>query len=65
MISRKQIKDMLKGHGAQQVSDDALAIIEEHLADYTSVLAEKCVKLAEHSGRVTVKDVDARAVVEL
>lgn len=65
MISRKQIKEMLKDHGAQQVSDDALDIIERHLEDYTQILAEKCVKLAEHANRVTVRDDDAKTAVEL
>ncbi len=54
------MEKILKNCGAERASDKAKAALKDVLEDKAAVIAEKAVKLASHSGRVTVKGGDVK-----
>ncbi len=54
------MEKLLKKAGASRVSEDAKKTLKEILEDYASVVCEKATKIAQHSGRKTVKGGDIK-----
>jgi histone H3/H4 len=51
---------LMRKAGAKRVSEDAAQAIAEVIEERALVIAAAAVKLAEHAGRKTVRDVDIR-----
>jgi len=51
---------VMKKAGARRVSQDAAQAMAELVEERALVIATEAVKLAEHAGRKTVRDVDIR-----
>ncbi len=51
---------LIRKVGAKRVSEDAARALAEILEEYALSVASEAVKLAEHAGRRTVRDVDIR-----
>jgi len=49
---------IIKGSGANRVSEDAKAALAKILEEYGEKISEEAVKWAKHAGRKTVKAVD-------
>ena len=51
---------LMRRAGAKRVSEDAARAMAEVVEERAIVIATEAVKLAEHAGRRTVRDVDVR-----
>jgi DNA-binding protein len=56
-------KIMIKA-GAERVSEDAKKELKKILEDYSIVIAEKSIKLAQHAGRKTIKAEDIKLALK-
>jgi histone H3/H4 len=54
------MEKILKNCGAERASDKAKAALKDVLEDIATEIAERAVKFATHSGRVTVKGGDVK-----
>jgi len=59
------INRIAKAAGAQRVSSDCAAMIQEVAVDFIEDLAGKAVAAANHAGRKTVKGSDVKAVMKM
>jgi histone H3/H4 len=55
---------LMRGAGAERVSEDASQALVEVLEEYGETVAKKAVSLAKHAGRKTVKREDILEAVE-
>ncbi|MDR3292137.1 MAG: histone family protein [Methanobrevibacter sp.] len=55
---------LLKNAGAERISEDAKVVLVEALENYATVVAEKSLSYAKHTGRKTVKAGDINLAVE-
>ena len=65
MVSKRLLplaamEKILKQSGAERVSDKAKAALKDIVEEIAAEIAERAVKLAVHSGRVTVKASDVK-----
>ena len=51
---------IIRKAGAKRISEDAAKALAEVLEEHALVISTEAVKLAEHAGRRTVRDVDIR-----
>ncbi len=58
------MEKLLKKCGASRVSEDAKTVMKEILESYGEEVGERAVKLAEHSGRKTIKGSDIKLAVK-
>ncbi len=58
------MEKFLKDCGAARVSEDSKEVLKEVLEQYARQIGEKAVRLAEHSGRKTVKGVDIKLALK-
>ena len=58
------MEKLLKNCGAPRVSEDAKEALREALEDYGEMLGERAVKIAQHSGRKTVKAGDIKLAIK-
>lgn len=54
------MEKILKNCGAERASDKAKAALKDVIEDIANEIAERAVKLAVHSGRVTIKAGDVK-----
>lgn len=54
------MEKILKNCGAERASDKAKGALKDVVEEIAAEIAERAVKLAMHSGRVTVKSEDVR-----
>ncbi len=54
------MEKLLKKCGATRVSEDAKATMKDILEEYAEQIGQKAVKMAQHSGRKTVKGADVK-----
>lgn len=54
------MEKILKNCGAERASDKAKAALKDIVEEIAAEIAERAVKLATHSGRVTVKAGDVK-----
>ncbi len=59
-LSLLAMEKLLKNSGAERVSNCAKEALRDVLEDMSTELGEKSIRLANHSGRKTVKGVDIR-----
>ncbi len=58
------MEKILKKCGAGRVSEDAKEAMKEVLEDYGEQIGQKAVRVAQHSGRKTVKGVDIKLALK-
>lgn len=58
------MEKLLKNCGAPRVSEDAKAAMKEVLEDYGEQIGQKAVRIAQHSGRKTVKAADIKLAIK-
>ena len=58
------MEKLLKKCGAQRVSEDAKEAMKDILENYGEELGQKAVRIAQHSGRKTVKGSDIKLAVK-
>ncbi len=58
------MEKLLKKCGAERVSEDAKEAMKELLETYGEQIGEKAVRIAQHSGRKTVKGSDIKISVK-
>ena len=54
------MEKLIKKAGAPRVSEDAKTALKEVLEDYAANICEKATRIAQHSGRKTVKSGDIK-----
>ncbi|MEM4267479.1 MAG: NFYB/HAP3 family transcription factor subunit [Candidatus Woesearchaeota archaeon] len=54
---------ILKKCGAERVSDEAKKALKAVIEERATAIAQKAIKIAEHTGRKTVKGADIRLAV--
>ena len=64
IIPLAAMEKLLKKCGANRVSEDAKKAIKEVLEEYGEKVGEKAVRIAQHSGRKTVKGSDIKIAVK-
>ncbi len=64
IIPLAAMEKLLKKCGAGRVSEDAKEAMKEVLEAYGESLGEKAVRIAQHSGRKTVKGSDIKIAVK-
>ena len=64
IIPLAAMEKLLKKCGAARVSEDAKEAMKEVLENYGEKIGEQAVRLAQHSGRKTVKGVDIKLAVK-
>jgi histone H3/H4 len=60
IIPLAAMEKLLKKAGAPRVSEDAKSAMKEVLEDYGERVGQKAVRIAQHAGRKTVKEVDIK-----
>ncbi len=60
IIPLAAMEKLLKKAGAPRVSEDAKSAMKEVLEDYGERLGQKAIRIANHAGRKTVKEVDIK-----
>ena len=63
-FANARVEKVIRRAGAQRVSADAIAALNEILTDHGKTLAKYAVELARHSGRKTVKENDIKLASE-
>lgn len=58
------MEKLLKKCGAARVSEDAKEAMKEVLEEYGEQIGQKAVRMAQHSGRKTVKSSDVKLAVK-
>ena len=58
------MEKLLKNCGAPRVSEDAKAAMKEALEEYGEKIGQMAVKIAQHSGRKTVKASDIKIAIK-
>ncbi|MBS3152774.1 histone family protein [Candidatus Woesearchaeota archaeon] len=58
------MEKLLKKCGAARVSEDAKGAMKDVLEDYGEEIGQKAVRIAQHSGRKTVKGSDIKLAVK-
>ncbi len=58
------MEKLLKKCGAARVSEDAKVAMKEVLEDYGEQIGQKAVRVAQHSGRKTVKGADIKLALK-
>lgn len=58
------MEKLLKKCGAARVSEDAKVAMKEVLEDYGEQIGQKAVRVAQHSGRKTVKGPDIKLALK-
>lgn len=58
------MEKLLKKCGAARVSEDAKEAMKEVLEDYGEQIGQKAVRVAQHSGRKTVKGPDIKLALK-
>ena len=64
IIPLAAMEKLLKKCGAGRVSEDAKEAMKEVLENYGEKIGEQAVRLAQHSGRKTVKGVDIKLAIK-
>ena len=64
IIPLAAMEKLLKKCGAARVSEDAKEAMKEVLENYGEQIGEKAIRLAQHSGRKTVKGADIKLAVK-
>lgn len=64
IIPLAAMEKLLKKCGAERVSEDAKEAMKELLETYGEQIGEKAVRIAQHSGRKTVKGSDIKISVK-
>ena len=64
IIPLAAMEKLLKKCGAARVSEDAKQAMKEVLEEYGEKVGEKAVRIAQHSGRKTVKGGDIKPAVK-
>ncbi len=60
IIPHAAMEKLLKKAGAERVAEDAKTTLSEILEELGLQLGQRALKLAEHSGRKTVRNVDLK-----
>ena len=63
-FANARVEKLMRKAGAQRVSADAIAKLNEVISAYGTQLAKYAVELASHSGRKTVKENDIKLAAE-
>ena len=63
-LTLSPLKRIFKNAGAKRVSDEAMVVLANNLEAQCSIIAENSINMAEHAGRVTVKDTDVKLAVD-
>ena len=63
VLANATMEKLLKKAGAFRVSDSAKEALKEVLEAYAEMVGHKAVRLAKHSGRKTVKNIDVKEAV--
>ena len=58
------MEKLLKKAGAPRVGEDAKVALKEVLEDYAATICDKASKIAQHSGRKTVKGGDIKLAIK-
>ncbi len=58
------MEKLLKQCGAARVSEDAKEVMKDILEEYGEQLGQKAVRIAQHSGRKTIKGSDLKLAVK-
>jgi len=58
------MEKLLKKCGAPRVSEDAKDVMKDVLQEYGEQVGQKAVKIAQHSGRKTVKGTDIKLALK-
>ena len=64
IIPKLPIAKILMAQGAKRVSEDAINEVVNYLIKYSEEISERALKLAIHSGRKTIQDVDIKLAVK-
>lgn len=64
IIPLAAMEKLLKKCGAGRVSEDAKEAMKEVLEAYGEQIGEKAIRLAQHSGRKTVKGADIKLAIK-
>ena len=64
IIPLAAMEKLLKKCGAGRVSEDAKEAMKEVLENYGEQIGEKAIRLAQHSGRKTIKGVDIKLAIK-
>jgi DNA-binding protein len=64
IIPKASVQRILMDAGAKRVSADALDALTHILEDIATDVGEQAVRIAKHSGRVTVKEADIKLAVK-
>lgn len=60
LIPLAAMEQIIKGAGAERVSDGAKAVLKDILEEHANKIAKGAIKLASHAGRKTVKASDVK-----
>ncbi|MDO8556531.1 MAG: NFYB/HAP3 family transcription factor subunit [Nanoarchaeota archaeon] len=60
IIPHAAMEKLLKKAGAERVAEDAKSTLSEILEEIGLHLGQRAIKLAEHSGRKTIRNVDLK-----